>query len=181
MAQIPPEFFNSESETPFNTCTMCGIELLEIPQHYVIEKAYRQYPGQDVRELIYEIAICNSCLEESRKAMSEESLQRIQEYTRRFEKQSYFLENLNNEPANRCIFTGKEKEEMDEYKIIGMFYGPGFHPGTSSYLISGKIMQEFSELLSPKTRDAMKRFKQHIFDTPPELKELFDDYDLIFV
>jgi len=187
MAEIPSEFYDSELDAPFQHCSMCEISLVEPPKTYVVEKAMKQYPGKGAQELVYEIAICQSCVEKSREAMSDVSMQKLMEYMQENgpKLQGLQQEIGGDEDSDRmmevCRFTGKRREELNEYKIVALLHGNELPFYSSPYLVSGDVMEEIASLLSSQTRDELNRMRDQILDIPPELKELFSDRDLVFL
>ena len=187
MAEIPSEFYDSEQDAPFQHCTMCEVSLTEPPKTYVVEKAMKQYPGKGAQELVYEIAICQSCVEKSREAMSDESIQYLMEYMQENGPQiPGFQQGISGESQpednlDACLFTGTKREQLKEYKIVALLRGNELPYYSNPYLVSGDVMEDIASLLSPKTRDELNRMRDQILDIPPELEELFSDRDLVFL
>jgi hypothetical protein len=48
-------------------------------------------------------------------------------------------------------------------------------------MLSGEIMAELQELLSPETKEVLDGFIDQYFGLPPEGKELIKDRDLLFI
>jgi hypothetical protein len=52
---IPPEFYSFETKAPFVTCIECGHNF-DDGRPYIIEKAIRQYPEYQVKDVIFDCA-----------------------------------------------------------------------------------------------------------------------------
>ena len=72
--EIPKLFKTHVSEKNFTNCISCGGYLLDKETEYVIEKVFKDNTVEA------EYAMCLTCVEEMRKQLSEESLQRIGDY-----------------------------------------------------------------------------------------------------
>ena len=124
--EIPKRFFSDVSDKPFENCNICGKYLLENDIPYVVEKAVKNYEGQDFTSTIYEFAICQDCHMDMQKSMSEESLQNLQAYY------NSVMAQKGNEPLmidmrnfdldnwlSKCFFHGKDKDlEVNRYPVF---------------------------------------------------------------
>jgi hypothetical protein len=181
LSSIPEEFYSFESEQPFEKCLICKADLLSGDVDYFIEKAIRNYHEHNVSDVVYEYAICWQCAHDMNGQMSAESMQNLQEY---FSGQELFLKNLEEYNRNwpsqegspipsKCIITGQAKSQLDEYMIYGHFRGDKMVKSSMPYLLSGKVMDEVSDLLSNQTIDQLDDFMGEYFGGPPELEELW--------
>ena len=181
LTPIPEEFYSFESNQPFENCLVCKADLLSGELDYFIEKAVRNYREHDVSDIVYEYAICWHCAHDMNGQMSAESMQNIQAY---FSEQSQFIQNLNDYNNNwqekegelipdRCVITGEDKTHLDEYMIYGHFRGNAMVKSSMPYLLSGKVMDAVSDLLSNQTIDQLDDFMGEYFGGPPELEELW--------
>lgn len=180
LAPIPEEFYSFESNQPFANCLVCNTDLLSGDVDYFIEKAVRNYHEHNVSDVVYEYAICWHCAHDMNGQMSKESMQNIQDY---FSGQSLFMQNLNDYNTSwqekegklipdKCVITGEAKDHMDEYMIYGHFRGKAMVKSSMPYLLSGKVMDAVSDLLSNQTIDQLDDFMGEYFAGPPELEEL---------
>lgn len=180
LAPIPEEFYSFESNQPFANCLVCNADLLSGEVDYFIEKAIRNYHEHDVSDVVYEYAICWHCAHDMSGQMSKESMQNIHDY---FSGQSLFMQNLNDYNTSwqekegklipdKCVITGEAKDHMDEYMIYGHFRGKAMVKSSMPYLLSGKVMDAVSDLLSNQTIDQLDDFMGEYFGGPPELEEL---------
>ncbi len=181
LAPIPEEFYSFESNKPFASCLVCEADLLSGEVDYFIEKAVRNYHEHDVTDVVYEYAICWHCAHNMNGQMSKESMQNIQKY---FSEQEAFVQNLKDYNSNwqekegglipdNCVITGEPKAELDEYMIYGHFRGNAMVISSMPYLLSGKVMDAVSDLLSNQTIDQLDDFMGEYFGGPPELEELW--------
>lgn len=81
---IPEIFHSADLSAPFERCLVCDRSLLDGAQEYLIEKAVKQYPEYDVREIVIEYALCLTCHAEMQNTISEASKLALE---------TYFLEN----------------------------------------------------------------------------------------
>jgi hypothetical protein len=183
MIEIPEIFRSSLDKKPFERCISCDTYLLEEGTTYFIEKAIRNYKEHGVTDTIVEYAICLSCMESKQKAMSTESLQRLQEYfiaqVDPLERQLLMLNNetLNVDPwIERCMFKGSLRNELDEYQLQCQCSGKHMVFNHMPCMTSGEAIEEMAELLSPKSRGEIDDFMDDNFGLPPELKKELGDF-----
>lgn len=112
--RIPiPEIFHSEdASAPFERCLVCDRSLLDGNQEYLIEKAVKQYPEYDVREIVIEYALCLACHAEMQNAISEASKLALE---------TYFLENteLHQRAFSRMADAATPGESLEEAEAAG--------------------------------------------------------------
>ncbi len=186
--EIPKRFFSDVSDKPFENCNICGKYLLEDDVPYVVEKAVKNYEGQDFTSTIYEFAICQNCHMDMQKSMSEESLHNLQAYYNRVMSQK------GNEPImidmrnfdldswlSKCFFNGKEISSMNEYQVVAQFKGSQMVMNTPPIIIGEEAMKQMAELLSDKTTDEMNGFRDKFLGPSPEIEELIHGKKLILL
>ena len=188
VTDIPSIFHSFSEENVFQHCISCNTKLLENDSEYLIEKAFRRYPGFDTQDVIFEYAMCLRCAEKMRKELSVESMRNIQNffdqrvdfYGRR---QEMLYEHSLNCHAwlDRCIVTGKPMSELQEFQIYGHCRGDRFLFSYMPYMISNEAMDTMSELLSEKTRGEIDRFIDDNFGLPPELKQPIKDHPFVLL
>ena len=182
MTEIPEVFHNSLEKKPFENCLSCNKYLLEDGTPYVIEKAIRNYKEHQVKDVIFEYALCMDCMENMREAMSRESLERMEHYfMSQVDPLERQLQLLNNETLNidpwidACMIKGTPREELDEYQICCQCDGKNMVFTIMPYLVGGQAMEEMAELLSAKSRGEIDDFMDDNFGLPPELKKELGD------
>jgi len=172
---IPKEFHSDSNNDVFKKCTFCSKDLTTGEDTYMIEKSFKVNPNNGKRNTVFEYAICVSCNLKKMQAMSEESVQNIQNYMA----EHFIMEELeaqsdvNRKLLDKCVATGKPASELEEYNIVGQFVSDKMIVGQFPILLSPSIGEEIQELLSQKTKDEFDDFMDTINDVPPELKELF--------
>jgi hypothetical protein len=77
---IPDLFHSDDAEAPFEACLVCERPLLDGSAEYLIEKAYRRFPEYEVRETVFEYAICLECHLDIVDSFSDLSQQRCESY-----------------------------------------------------------------------------------------------------
>ncbi len=183
LEDIPEDFHSDLDKKSFCDCTFCGKDLLQGEVSYMIEKSFKVNPNNEKRNTVFEYAICMDCNMRKMEAMSEESVQNIQDYM----KENFVLEEWEDQSQKRkdpfaeCLVTGTPVEELDEYNIVGQFIGDKMVSGQFPILISPSIGEDIQELLSQQTKDEFDDFMDTITNVPPELKALFKTNRPVFV
>jgi len=185
---IPQIFKPHNSQEAFSNCMICNKYLLVNGVQYLIEKMIKKYKGYQVQDVIFEYAICLECAVSMRKTLSEESLQRIEQYMiGRIDYECRFrLLEAEGEPdinnwLSRCLIKGTSVEDLSEYQIIGAFEGEQMILSDTPYLISGEVSEELQELLSQKTKDELDNFRNTYLGPSPEFEDLLKQKKLIFL
>lgn len=187
-ADIPTIFYAYTTHAPFERCISCDHYLLENTTEYLIEKAFRQYPDYEAKDVIFEYAMCFECAEMMRKELSKESLANIQQYFNdRVDFYGHHQEMMYEHALDaqawlsRCIVTGEPQATLEEYQIYGHCRGNQMVFSYMPYLIGGKAMEALSTLISEKTRGEIDRFVDEHFGIPPEWKEPIKNRPIVLV
>jgi hypothetical protein len=185
---IPEAFQSFATGKPFENCICCECYLLEDGTSYVIEKSMIQYPGAAVKDVAFEYAMCLPCVEKMRQTLSKASLARMEAY---FQERVDFAARRNSLLQNgrrnvqdwlqHCLVSQIPIQETSEYQIFAQCDGPDMLFGYAPYMLSGEIMAELQELLSPETKEVLDGFIDQHFGLPPEWKELIKDKNLLFI
>lgn len=184
--EIPPIFHSDLEDAPFRSCNVCDRDLSDGEVPYVIEKSFRRYDNFQFQNTVFEYAICAPCTEMLQKSMSKESMEAVQNYFRenarmgdRFSKMMDEESELKWEDCiDTCIIKGTDCAECEEYQIVAQCQGNQMIVMHMPMMISGKAIEELSELLSQKTTDEMDDFMGNI-GVPPELRELFSNKPIL--
>lgn len=172
---IPEEFYLEETKEAFTECSVCHNHLGD--GRYFIEKAYRKTHDKTEFQLIMEYAICERCKNDMMREISKESMENIQRYAMQMGMPDF----ENSEDAeidmrflmNHCIATGRDIKDMDEYHLIGIFEGNKI---IQLPLVYGEsFIEEYSELLSEKTKGFFDDFFNNITILPPALAKILED------
>lgn len=170
MGPIDKKFYPFDSEDPFGSCTMCQTEFEE-HSNYLIEKAIK---GTDV---IFELAMCIPCAEQMRNQLSEDSRERIELYMSQVNFEKRAQDAMESESQNiedyigKCIVSGFEIDPDEEHQIYAFCIGKEMVYGAMPYAISGVVMEEVQELLSPETKQEMDDFMDQYL-IPDDLRDL---------
>ncbi len=181
---IPDAFKNTVTEEEFKFCSRCEKPLFKQNEDdeevvYMIEKCV--IPG----DIIYELALCLTCVEKAQNAMSEESKENMQQFM-----QNKVVETLENDgPINGLIdmidpneFKLSEIEgNYKRFNLMGYFRGGEFAEKFPVVCISEDIMAQLQEQLSKKTKEDLDDFMDFMNDIPPEFSELFDKRKPVFI
>lgn len=186
--EIPERFYSDADGRPFEYCKVCNKYLLDEGTSYVVEKALKNYDGYDFYSTLFEYAICTSCHSNIQKAMSEESLRKLQEYY------MSVMAGKGNQPIviniadfklndwlSKCFFTGDSIEHMNEYQLIAQFKGSKMIMNTPPIIVGEGAMEQMSNLLSDQTIDEMNGFKHKHFGPDPELEEFIYGKKLLLI
>lgn len=173
---IPPEFFSEENQQPYEVCSVCGNSFGF--GHYFIEKAFQKTHDHSQFQLTFEYAICESCKNDMMRAISKESMKRIQQFaleiggTTSFQNADTIEIDLNY-LMKHCVATGKSIEELNEYHLVGIFKDGKLAQLPIVY--GESFIDEYAELLSEETKGFFDDFFNHITVLPPSLAKLLDD------
>ena len=188
VTDIPPIFHSFSAENTFEHCISCNINLLHSDSEYLIEKAFRRYPGFDTQDVIFEYAMCLDCAERMRQELSASSMRNIQDFfNQRVDFYGRRQEMLYDHALNcdawldRCIVTGKPMAELQEFQIYGHCRGDRFLFSYMPYMISDEAVDSMTGLLSEKTKGEIDRFIDDNFGLPPELKQPIKDHPFVLL
>lgn len=181
--KIPEKFHNSLKDQPFTHCKMCEKELIDSKEGYLIEKAFRRFPENNGEELIFEIAICMDCAMKMRAQLSRESIKNVNRYfqERTQERSAEMGRFSEDELMNTCLLSGRPIEDTEEYQLYAHCRGGEISPMGGFYMLSGEVIEEIQDVLSPETKDELNRFSDDHLGTPPELQKLFSRGHLVTV
>ncbi len=181
-SDIPPVFKTYVSEEYFQECINCGKDLLQEGVHYMIEKAFKD----NVVE--FEHAICVDCARDMQSTMSEESLKNITDFfNRNFDSDKRISELYSDgEPSlekwtNKCVISNESVNEIDEYQLYAHCNGKKLIYSVTPFIISGKVIEQMSMLLSSKTKDELDDYMDKHFNIPPEWKEILKDKKILLI
>ncbi len=190
LPDIPKEFYNSETDSPFRNCLVCECDLMQESLPYAIERAIRHYPEMELKSVVFEYAMCAKCIAQMENELSDETKMSIMQY---------FAQNLNvanrpqwqpaedetaeedappahfdvNEWIDNCAVKGASRSELYEYTLCARCIGDKIIPEVVPYMISGLAQDDLIELFSNKSLGFLDDFTDKHFSGPPELKELF--------
>lgn len=185
LPEIPKEFYNSETGTPFTNCLVCECNLQEETRPYSIERAIRHYPEMELKSVVFEYALCGGCMSTLEKELSDSTKAAIAKYFG--EKFNYHSRpswqpsedeetpapfNIS-EWTDICSIKSLPKEELYEYTLCARCIGDRIIPEVAPYMISGQAQDDLIELFSNESLGFMDGFTDKYFSGPPELKELF--------
>ncbi|MCU4176661.1 hypothetical protein [Carboxylicivirga sp. N1Y90] len=177
---IPPIFYPEGSDKPFCNCKVCGKELMESGEPYLIEKAYGQDLEKEKRQVIFEFVYCFDCVQEVHETLSVESRVKIAEYM----KQNTNLEQRDAELKkhelfdvdiwlHNCVVKNQSIDEVKEFQIYALCQGGDLLFHQAPYMICGDAVDEIAGLLSNKSLDILNDLMTDLIDLPPEFSELF--------
>jgi len=170
---IPEIFHSFETGTPFTQCLECRSDLIN-GQPYLIEKAFKNHIEYQVKDTVYDYALCMNCAEQIKNEMSKESVASIVRF---------FAERLNPaehisrmhlsplESIETCMITGKEMDDCTEYQIYAYCVNDTISPDMPPYMVSGEVMEDILPILSKKTKDDLDGFFNKHFAPDPTLME----------
>lgn len=177
-AKIDSDFFDIDGHA-FTTCKLCERELIQSNTEYVIERAIQR------EQVVFEYALCRSCMEKAQSRWSQESLRAVNDYMRSavrfpiyFREAMDYIESENPEEFDLesrlqlCAIKNESRYEMEEYQVMGMFKGDKMLVSVFPYLLSGKAIDEMVDLLSAETLGELDDFTDELLSWPPELSDL---------
>ncbi len=171
---IPTSLYNEDQKVPHSNCKICNKDLMQ-GEPYAIQKVYKNYPDQDSAQVLFDFAMCQSCIEEARAELSLESRQRIDAFMM---KGLQDLQAQDENPRqrfaqNRCTISGSRLSESQEYQVMAICQGEMMLE--SPICLSDTTLEAIQELLSEKSRDELNRFTENNFGWPPELRKALKD------
>lgn len=176
---IPPIFYPEGRNEPFCHCKLCGKELLDNEEQYIIEKIYKQDLETRQRNIVFELAYCLTCANDMRKEMSAESLQKMEAFFRERSQISERAKGLRDNNLfdvdlwlNNCVINNASVDELEEFQIYAQCQGRDMLFYEYPFMISGKALDEVVDLLSEKTLGFLNDFMLDNIDLPPEMMDL---------
>lgn len=154
---------------PFTHCKLCEKDLRSTDEPYFVEKALK--PG----DVIFEYAMCMSCIEEMRGIWSVESAKALENYFNQHEGFKNYIQRRNaGMPADleHCAFTGKAVATMREFQIVAAFRLGQMVDEIFPYAIGEETLEEIQGLLSKETLGNLDDLGEKLFDWPPDLQGL---------
>ena len=143
---------------------MCSADLLAPGTNYLIEKVFRK------KETIFEYAMCFDCHEAHRETLSLKSHKLVE---------NYFDEQINLEERQQCMLAekghrkrswlghsmikGTPRWKCEEHQIYGWFVDRDIAFNGMPYLLSGQVIDELLELLSPEILGILDKFSDKLF------------------
>jgi hypothetical protein len=185
---IPEVFHCFATGKPFEHCICCETSLLGEETTYIIEKGIIQYPGTETSDVAFEYAMCLPCVKKMRLTLSKASLARMEAF---FQEKVDFVGRRNELIRNgrrnvqdwlqHCLVSQMPVQETSEYQMFAQCEGPHMLFGYAPYMLSGAVMAQLQELLSPETKQVLDDFIDQHFGLPPEWKALIKDRNLLFI
>jgi hypothetical protein len=176
---IPQELYATDTGKPFDHCLMCNCFLLEEETPYMIEKSIKQHPELDLRETIFEYAMCMDCAIRMNASLSEESRERIGAYFARHANLGERSEALLPDRSNKlqswishCVIKKTPISQAREYQVVAQCEGTNLLFSYMPFALSFEAMDEMTALMSAKSLGEMDDFIDKYFSGPPEVAEL---------
>jgi len=148
---IPALLHSEFHEGPFTKCDACGADLLAETSVYQIQKNWKR------GEVVFEIALCVSCLMETMTCLSKESMERL----RRFQQEHY----RECEDLDSCHFCRRSIGPEDEYEVGGI--ATRMFLARPPIVMCGDCAGAIQEQLSKKTRDGWSDFMDRVVPGVP--------------
>lgn len=171
---ISRQFYNSETQAPFESCLVCGKHLGSGEEHFV-ERIFRRVPAMDIVETLFEYAMCLDCAAQLRKQMSTESLGNMEAFfNERLRDNDGFLSLPPGQRLSVCMITGKDITGCSEFSFHGHFRDGKAVTSFFPFAMSDEAMEQISALLSAQTLEELDNFKGKYFTGPPEVSRLIN-------
>lgn len=168
----------------FEHCKVCNRELIEAQNDYCIEKVVKKQGDPPVDNVLFEYAICINCMNNLRNQMSAESQSAIMRYQIRKMAESPWQseeEVMNSFKDDRCLFSGKHRDDMQQYTLVGYCRGKELQADRPPAMLDHLFLEEIQDLISDETRDELDRFSGDNFGWPPEVARQLKNGDLVFL
>jgi hypothetical protein len=152
---IPKVLHSAYHEGPFEACDACGKNLQTEVEAYQLQKSFRG------PEVVFEIALCLTCMMEAMSCISRESMQAM----RLFQAERY----RPSESLDACHFCRKELGPEDDHEIAAVCADRFL--ARPPVVLCGTCSEEMQEKLSRKTRDGWGDFISENVPGVPESME----------
>ena len=172
--KIPERYHRTFEGKPFDTCDFCRESLLDADKYYLI---YKIFEGHN---LLQKIVLCNTCIADLQKGMSEESKLAMQGWLDR-ERMVLWRDPiiLGDEPDKSVILTGRcaacekprsELERHVEYVLCAedRLYLRTVHP----FSVCEECIIQLDNLLSKKTKEHEDDFIRRFLGLPPDFNSI---------
>lgn len=157
-----------ENGEAFEECSVCDESLKK--GLFFVEKAYQRNLNGEGFFILFEFAICQKCKQEMSQNLSKQSFQEMQNYL--LAHQSKIEKSIAVASEKICSFSGKELREGDAFHQIFIIQnGEALGAPVS---MSDKVMEEYQNLLSEKTKDFFDDFYHEYIDIPPAMARLLN-------
>ena len=184
---LPRLFYCDLTGAPFDHCISCECELIESRTPYMIEKAIKPYNGLKNYATIFEYAMCMSCMMSYQSVISAHSMANIKKYFTTHVDFAYRAE-LNRLEVfdnldlwmERCLIKGSPVTSMYECQLYAQCEGDRLVMGEFPYTISGEVLDELIDILSPETKDAFDKLQQDLIG-PSEFQDLLKGGPRVFI
>jgi len=176
---IPKVFYNTVKDLPFSNCSKCNRFLLDDSVEYMIEKVL--IPN----DVLYEFAICGSCIKLLQQKISKESLKNMQKFSEdELDNRIQKIDHLFNEDYDgikRELTIQNPELSYENCNIMAFFKGQNMVDDYPAVCVSTQALENMQEVLSKKTKESFDDFMDFIGDVPPGLEELFKTRKPVFV
>jgi len=152
---VPKSLHSAFLDGPFDKCVSCSADLLAPGCVYQIQKSWKG------SEVVFELAVCAHCAEETVREFSEESLSRIQRFLTERYRPSLKLDH--------CHFCRKAVDENTDHELGAPCMGLNLLRPV--VMICADCSQASQDNLSRKTRDAWGNFVDDNIPGVPESLE----------
>lgn len=161
---IPKVFWQFETDGPFHRCSICSVDLMQPDTNYLIEKAFQN------GETVFEYAMCFDCYQKLSQELSADSKKRIQHYFEEhivIESRRHAMLANREKPAehwlSECLVKGTPIDACPEYQIYGWCIDRDLVYTGFPYMLSGAVIDDLLQLLSPETRGVLDSLSDQLF------------------
>lgn len=176
---IPSKLYSEDTGMAHAQCKICQKDFGE-HEIYGVQKVYKNYPNQEA-QVLFDFALCQTCMEEARAELSVESRLRIDQFImgklQVLEAKGVDISESFQEET--CSLSGKLLSESKEYQVVAVCRGDELLE--SPMVMSDDILEQIQELLSEESKDELNRFNENNFGWPPELKKIWQDGDYVLL
>ncbi len=184
-----PEIFHSDATgEPLSHCVLCEMEVYRSEKKYHIEKAIRYNRKFDMKDTLFEYAICSACYDGMVDTLSTDSYLKMLGYFSAHAGQFMKVRTKTNEQPydvthqlSTCFIKDINYRDCDEFQICCQCEGADVLLAMPPLMLSDVAMFEINELLSPETKEELDRFREKLNGIPPEWRELLKDRSPLLV
>lgn len=171
-------FKSERTGQAFSACSSCAQPFQNAEPHYLIEKEFERATLDDPPRLVYEVAVCETCIGELESAISPEACEQIA----RFYQQKVDLDRRAakllahmratktldlRDWIDRCMVTGAPIESLLRYRIIAHGFGQWMAMAAMPGLISAEALDVLLSGLSSASIQAGQAFAAQSLNIAP--------------
>lgn len=172
-------FTPADDRVRFDACRACDQPIEEESPQYVIERQFQRPDPGAPAEVVYEFALCESCLADQDASYSPSSQQHIAQFYSDVIDLNVRGDQLLAEAedgeipdirrwVDACAVTGTPTAETDRYRLMAYAFGEWLLVAGTPVVMSEAALNRLDEGISQDTRERARNFAVNQMNLPPE-------------